>query len=205
MRLARRTLPLPLPLLAVGLLAAGGVTSLAFGATDAAKLVTTQSTTDAKADVRSTLDLTTFSFARGSDGRLRANVTLAAAWDGKDLLSETGLPGSVCVKAWTTSAPPDTTPDYLICTTAEADGTLRGSILKARANKLPERTGGADVTRPSKRSVTLRFSQTALGKPATLYVQAEATRPGCPRGSCIDLAPDAPKTLKLTLRETTAK
>ena len=62
--------------------------------------------------------------------------------------------------------PPDTTPDYLICTTANADGALRGSILKQRANKLPERTGGADVSRPSARTVTLRFSQTAIGKPA---------------------------------------
>jgi hypothetical protein len=51
--------------------------------------------------------------------------------------------------------------------------------------------------------VTLRFSQTAIGKPATLYVAAETTRPGCPRGSCIDLAPDAPKTLTLKLRSTT--
>ena len=107
------------------------------------------------------------------------------------------------MKAWTTTVPPDTTPDYLICTTANADGALRGSILKQRANKLPERTGGADVSRPSTRTVTLRFSQTAIGKPATLYVAAETTRPGCPRGSCIDLAPDAPKTLKLVLRKAT--
>jgi hypothetical protein len=193
-----------LPLVAAGLLAAGGATSLAFGAStsDTAK---TQRTTDAKADVRSPLDLTTFGIGRGADGRLVANVTLAAAWDGKALLSETGLPGSVCVKAWTTTAPPDTTPDYSVCVTAEADGTLRGSILKARPNKLPERTGGADVSRPSKRTVTLRFSQTAIGKPATLYAAAETTRPGCPRGSCIDLAPDAPKTLKLKLREATTK
>ena len=101
------------------------------------------------------------------------------------------------------TAPPDTTPDYLICTTANADGALRGSVLKQRANKLPERTGGADVSRPSARTVTLRFSQTAIGKPATLYAAAESTRPGCPRGSCIDLAPDAPKTLKLVLRKAT--
>ncbi|HWI71782.1 MAG TPA: hypothetical protein VNT55_07490 [Baekduia sp.] len=161
-----------------------------------------QVVTDAKGDVNG-LDLTRFALARGADGRLRASLTLAAAWEGKDLLTETGPPGSLCVKAWTTAAPPDVTPDYLICVTGQADGTLRGSILKTRANKLPERTGAASLSRPSERTVTLRFSQTAIGKPATLYAAAETTRPGCPRGSCIDLAPDAPKTLTLKLRSTT--
>jgi hypothetical protein len=171
----------------------------------------TQAATDPKGDVRSPLDLTRVAISRAADGRLRASLTAAAAWTGSDLLSDAGTggvggvggPGSLCLKAWTTTAPPDTTPDYLICTTANADGALRGSILKQRANKLPERTGGADVSRPSTRTVTMRFSQTAIGKPATLYVAAETVRPGCPRGSCIDLAPDAPKTLKLVLRKAT--
>jgi hypothetical protein len=165
----------------------------------------TEAATDARGDVRSPLDLTRVAVSRAADGRLRASLTVASAWSGTDLLSESGVggPGSLCLKAWTTVAPPDTTPDYLICTTANADGALRGSILKQRANKLPERIGGADVSRPSARTVTLRFSQTAIGKPATLYAAAETTRPGCPRGSCIDLAPDAPKTLKLVLRKTT--
>jgi hypothetical protein len=169
----------------------------------AASAPDTQAATDPKADVRSPLDLTRVAISRAADGRLRASLTVAAAWTGSDLLSDsgTGGPGSLCLKAWTTTAPPDTTPDYLICTTANADGALRGSILKQRANKLPERTGGADVSRPTARTVTLRFSQTAIGKPATLYVAGEAVRPGCPRGSCIDLAPDAPKTLKLVLRK----
>jgi hypothetical protein len=154
---------------------------------------------DPKGDVASTLDLTRVSLTRGSDGRLRASVTLAAEWDGKALLAETGPPGSVCLKAWTTTAPPDTTPDYLVCVTADAKGVLRGSVLHERANKLPERVAAADVSRPSGRTVTLRFSQSALGSPAKLYVAAESTRPGCPRASCIDTAPDAPKTLTFTL------
>lgn len=177
--------------------------SLGSTVTPAATAPDTQAATDPKGDVRSPLDLTRVALSRAADGRLRASLTVAAAWTGSDLQSAAGPPGSLCLKAWTTSMPPDTTPDYLICTTANADGALRGSILKQRANKLPERTGGADVSRPSTRTVTLRFSQTAIGKPATLYVAAESTRPGCPRGSCIDLAPDAPKTLKLVLRKAT--
>ncbi|MCW2993147.1 MAG: hypothetical protein JWQ18_642 [Conexibacter sp.] len=186
----------------LGLLGAGGaaaVTAIAL----AADTATSQTATDPKGDVRSPLDLTRISVARGFDGRLRASLTVAAAWKDADLLSETGPPGSLCLKAWTTTAPPDTTPDYLICATADADGNLRGSVLKQRANKLPERTSSAEVSRPTTRTVTLRFSQTAIGKPATLYVAGETTRAGCPRGSCIDLAPDAPKTLKLTLRKAT--
>jgi hypothetical protein len=180
---------------ALGVLALGG-------AATAATAPKPQAATDAKGDVKSALDLTRVSIARSDDGRLRASITLAAAWEGKALLADSGRPGSLCLKAWTTTAPPDTTPDYLVCATADDQGELRGSILKARANKLPERTGGADVSRPSARTVTLRFSQTAIGRPKTLYVAAEATRPGCTRGSCIDLAPDAPGTLTLKLQET---
>lgn len=158
--------------------------------------------TDAKGDVRSTLDLTRVSVGRGADGRLRASMTLAGEWDGSALLAASGPPGSVCLKLWITSAAPDFPPDMLVCTTADKDGTLRGSVLKERANKLPERIAGALVSRPSARTVTLRFSQTAIGRPAKLTVAAETTRPGCPRASCIDTAPDAPKTLELVLRKT---
>jgi len=181
-----------------GLTLAGALSAAALAAMPAPQVAT-----DVKGDVASgSLDLTRLAVARSADGRLRASITLAAAWDASDLLADSGPPGSLCLKAWTTTAPPDTTPDYLICATADKDGALRGSILQERANKLPARTGGADATRPSDRTVTLRFSQTAIGKPATLYVAAEATRPGCTRGSCVDLAPDAPKALTLKLRST---
>jgi hypothetical protein len=157
--------------------------------------------TDAKGDVHSALDLTRVSVARGADGRLRASLTLAAAWGGDALLASSGPPGSVCLKLWVTSAAPDFPPDLLVCATADKDGQLRGSVLKERANKLPERIAGAEVSRPSARTATLRFSQTAIGRPAKLTVAAETTRPGCPRASCIDTAPDAPKTLELVLRK----
>ncbi|HEY4279720.1 MAG TPA: hypothetical protein VGM91_15955, partial [Conexibacter sp.] len=163
---------------------------------------------DPKGDVTGTgaLDLTRVALERSSDGRLRASLTLATAWDGKALLAEKGPPtppGSICVKAWTVSVPPDTVPDYLVCVTADADGDLRGSVLHERANKLPERVASADVSRSSTRSVTVRFSQSAIGSPAKLLIGAEATRPGCARTSCIDTAPDAPATLAFTLKAAT--
>jgi hypothetical protein len=160
---------------------------------------------DPKGDVTGTgaLDLTRVALERSSDGRLRASLTLATAWDGKALLADKGPPGSACLKVWTVSVPPDTVPDYLVCVTADADGDLRGSVLHERANKLPERVASADVSRSSTRSVTLRFSQSAIGSPAKLAIAAEATRPGCPRTSCIDTAPDAPATLAFTLKAAT--
>jgi hypothetical protein len=178
---------------------AGGAAAWAAGSTATPRA---QVVTDAKGDVGDgDLDLTRVSLKRTSDGRLQASLTLAADWTPRDLLASSGPPGSLCLKAWTTTAPPDTTPDWLICVTADRSGALRGSILRQRPNKLPARTGGADVTQPSDRTVTLRFAQASIGAPATLYVAAEATRPGCTRGSCTDLAPDAPRYLTFKLRE----
>lgn len=158
---------------------------------------------DAAGDVSGPLDLRQFVLARGTDGRLRVSLTLAGTWDGGDLLSDSGPPGSLCLKLWTTvPANLDATPEYLVCVTADGDGDLRGSILKERPNQLPARTGAATLTRPSQRTVTLRFSQTAIGRPATLEAQAETTRPGCTRGSCIDRSPEQGAALVLKLGKT---
>jgi hypothetical protein len=187
----------PTVLTPLTLLGALAVLATTAGAAAAPKPV---ASSDPKGDVRSPLDLTRVSLARSSDGRLRASLTLAGEWDADQLRASSGPPGSVCLKLWTTSAAPDMPPDVLVCTTADKDGNLRGSVLKERANKLPVRVAGADVSRPTGRTVTLRFSQTAIGRPAKLTFAAETTRAGCPRVSCIDTAPDAPKTLELLLR-----
>lgn len=159
---------------------------------------------DPRGDVRSPLDLTRVQFGLGSDGRLRASITLAAAFNGDDLVAKTGPPGSICLKAWTAADPPDAPPDYLVCVTADAEGELRGSVLRERPNQLPERVASAVVTRPSRRTVLLRFSQSALGRPDSISIAAESTRAGCARGSCIDTAPDAPNILELKLRDPAA-
>jgi hypothetical protein len=188
---------------AVGLLLLVAVGALASAALAAAPKPIT--VIDPKGDVNGALDLRQVVLARGTDGRLRASLTLAESWDADALLADSGPPGSVCLKVWTAATPPDQTPDYLVCVTADADGDLRGSVLKERPNQLPQRVGAATVTKPSERTVTVRFSQTAIGKPETVRVQAETTRAGCPRGTCIDLAPDAPKYMTLKLRESDAK
>jgi hypothetical protein len=156
--------------------------------------------TDAPRDVASTLDLTRVSVARGSDGRLRATITLAQAFEPADLRASSGPPGSVCLKVWAATVPPDQAPDHLVCATVDAKGRLRGSVLRERANRLPERVAPADVSRPSSRSLRLRFAQSAVGRPAKPRVAAETTKPGCAAVTCVDTAPDAPKTLTLRLR-----
>lgn len=174
---------------------AGG--ALAGAATSAPKPV---SATDARGDVEGALDLRKVVVARGSDGRLRADLTLAAAFKPRDLRASSGPPGSLCLKVWAATVPPLQTPDFLVCATVDRKGALRGSVLHERPNRLPERVAAADVSRPSSRTVRLRFAQSAILRPAAPRFAAEATAPGCDAVACVDTAPDAPDTLRLTLR-----
>lgn len=154
--------------------------------------------TDAKADAHSgLLDIVGVRFGRGSDGRLRGIVTMADAWDSTALLAtKGGNPGSVCLRIYTKADPSAAAPDFLVCATVAADGsTLSGQVLTEKAGALPQPTSATvAVSRPTTRSITLRFSKTSIGNPATIHFVAEATRPNCPRVSCTDRAPDAPKT-----------
>jgi hypothetical protein len=158
--------------------------------------------TDARGDVDGALDLTRVIVARGSDGRLRVDLTLAEAFRPRDLRATSGggVPGSLCTKVWASTVPPDQAPDFLVCATVDPKGKLRGSVLRERPNRLPERVAAADVSRPSSRTLRLRFAQSAILRPAAPRFQGEATAPGCDAVACVDTAPDAPKTLRLRLR-----
>jgi hypothetical protein len=186
----------------LGFVVAVGVASSAWAATATAPAPSAAS--DPKGDTKGALDITRVGVARGQDGRVRFGITLAKAWAAGDLLAGEGSPGSLCVKAWTTSVPPDTTPDFLVCVTADAQSVLRGIVLRERPNQLPVRVGPATVSRPSRRTVTVRFAQSLIDRPAVLHVAGEATAPGCVRRSCSDTAPDAPETLDLRLHAPTA-
>jgi hypothetical protein len=159
---------------------------------------------DARGDARTGVpDLVRVRMDRASDGRVRAILSLAEEFVGKDLLADkdsSGPPGSLCLRLWTAAKPGLAPPDYLVCLTADADGRLRASVTQERPNDTPVRVGAATVSRPSTRAVTLRFSQSAIRRPKAVTFAAESTRPGCARTSCVDTAPDAPKTARLTLR-----
>ncbi|MGI8593019.1 MAG: hypothetical protein ACR2ML_01375, partial [Solirubrobacteraceae bacterium] len=53
-------------------------------------------------DVSSTLDLAATMLSQSESGRMRATVTSWEGWTPGDLVAESGPPGSVCVKLWTT-------------------------------------------------------------------------------------------------------
>jgi hypothetical protein len=186
-------------------LAASGLAALAIAA--AAPAADTPSPTvvkDATDAGGGATDLTRVQLGLTSDHRLRAALTSATAWVAKDLLAKEGPPGSLCLRLWTVTKPGAVPPDYLVCITARQDGeTTRGTVFKTKAGQALTRVGGAIVGRTSERTVTLRFSQTMIGRPATIRFAAEATKPGCARVSCIDTAPEAPKTATFKVREST--
>jgi hypothetical protein len=158
---------------------------------------------DAKDAVAGAPDLTRVQLGLASDRRVRFAVTLAAPWQPKDLMAASGPPGSLCVRLWTVTKPGTTPPDYLVCATARADGeTMRGTVFKTQPGAQLTKAGPAIVGRTSDRTMTLRFSQTVVGRPKTIDFIAEATKPGCTRVSCVDTTPEAPKTATFKLRGT---
>ncbi len=137
----------------------------------------------------------------GSDGRLRAVVTLAKALDPKSLRAKSGPPGSVCLRLWTLTAPGTVPPDFLVCVTADKDGKLRATISGERVNAQPRRIGSAALSRKSSRTLVLKFARSRVGNPKeTIRFAVESTKPGCTRVSCVDTLPNAPATATLKLR-----
>ncbi|WP_372790504.1 hypothetical protein [Paraconexibacter sp.] len=163
---------------------------------------------DSRTDAASkAIDLMRVQLGRASDGRLRAAVTATESWAPKDLVaSKGGPPGSICLRLYTGGSKVEgVVPDYLVCITATKSGKkLRGSVLRERTNDFPERVTGAKVTRSSKRTVVVKFSQSSIGKPATVRFSAESTRAGCTRTSCVDAAPNLPTVGTVKLREPSA-
>ena len=143
---------------------------------------------DPKGDVTGALDLQRASLNLGSDGRLRAVITLVGKASPSAMLAETGPPGSVCVKIWTDEDAAATRADRLVCVTARSEDELRASVLSQTGPGLPERVGSASV-RVTK-SGAASSCGCRNGRPALIRFAVESTRPGCTRVSCIDHAPD---------------
>lgn len=186
-------------------LAAGCAAALALtAAAPAAQAPSPTVVKDAKDAGEGAPDLTRVQLGLTTDRRLRAALTLATGWVAKNLIASEGPPGSLCLRLWTVTKPGGAPPDFLVCVTPRQDEeTTRGSVFKTQPGQQLTRVAGAIVGRTSDRTVTLRFSQTAVGKPATIRFAAEATKPGCARVSCVDTAPEAPKTATFRVRATT--
>jgi hypothetical protein len=195
------------PALGAAALACAAGVPVAPAAAQAGEPVVVRDGRDARSGVA---DLTRVQLGRASDGRLRGALTLAAAWRAADLLPARGAeqpapPGSLCLRLWTVSPTRATAADFLACVTADARGErLRGSVLREGEDGMLTRVASATVARTSRRTVTLRFAQSAVGRPARIRFAGETTRPGCVRTSCVDTAPDAPRTATLVLRPRSA-
>ena len=163
---------------------------------------------DSASDGRGKLDIVRVALGPRSDGNLRGEITMEKSWTTADLRAGSGPSGSICMQLYTDRVAGDDPPDYLVCATPGPDGeALRGRVLRDRSNGLPRQVGAATVTRPTGRTVYLRFAQTAIDRPATIRFAGEAvTRAAkCPRPlGCRDTAPDAPGTRNLTLRSPSA-
>jgi hypothetical protein len=160
---------------------------------------------DRRGDVRGALDVVRVALERGVDGRLRGEVTMADDWATAALRTPSGPQGSICLQLYTSREAGADPPDYLVCATPPAAGDgLVGRVLRDRANGRPRAVAGATLTRPTPRTIFLRFSQTSIDRPASLSFASEAvTRAArCPKPlGCRDTAPDAPGTARLTLRD----
>jgi hypothetical protein len=161
---------------------------------------------DSATDGRGALDIVRVAMSRGVDGRLRGEVTMEKPWTTNDLHTAAGPPGSICITLWTKRSAGSDPADWLVCVTPEREGDLlRGRVLRDRANGLPRQVAAATVTRPTSRTVYLRFAQSAIDRPASVRFAAEAVTRAtrCPKPlGCRDTAPDAPTTGNLTLRST---
>jgi hypothetical protein len=195
----RRIPPLGLlgAILAAGALAAGGIAG-------AQEPQFTVSVDERSGDVRGPLDVVRVALGPTGESRLRGEITTEEAWDTEDLRNAAGPPGSVCLRLFTRRAADAEPPDYLVCATPAATGDgLVGRVLRDRANGLPRTVGEAMITRPTTRSIFLRFARKAIGNPRRVRFAAETVTRGSGCGAlrgCVDTAPDAPSTARLRLQ-----
>ena len=161
---------------------------------------------DSARDGRGKLDVVRVALGPRADGRLRGEITMEKAWTTDALRVRSGPTGTVCLQLYTRRVPGDDPPDFLVCASPSTSGDeLRGRVLRDRSNGLPRQVGAATVTRPTARTVYLRFDQVAIDRPASVRFAGEAvTRAAkCPKPlGCRDTAPDAPGTRNLTLHTT---
>ena len=157
---------------------------------------------DRKGDVRGPLDIVRVAMSKRPDGSLRGELTMRRAWEDRDVEG-----GSLCLRLYVKTDPESQVPEYLVCVTHAADGTLAGRVLRNRANGLARTVGGAFVTRPTARTVHFGFDPGLIRNPAQLRFSGESVWRGarCPAATgCRDLAPDAPDARKFRLRRQSA-
>ncbi len=161
-------------------------------------------------DVDGGLDLVRAALAVGADGRLRAELTMSAAWTAVSLRgSGEGPPASACMRLYTKRDPTADVPDYLVCAFPSATGEkgYTARVMRERRNAPPKKVAAATPSRPTTRTLYLRFRPKAIGDPARVRFAAETTVPAPQCSSsqgCRDIVPNGSKTVVLRLRPTSS-
>jgi len=158
---------------------------------------------DRKRDVRGPLDVVRVAMSKRLDGSLRGELTMRRAWEDADLGD-----GSLCIRLYVKTDPESQVPEYLVCaTTGKAGAAFAGKVLRNSATGLPRTVAEAVVTRPTARTIYLRFDPSSIRSPTRLRFAGESVwrGPRCPRTTgCTDLAPDAPDARDFRLRRDSA-
>lgn len=157
---------------------------------------------DAANDVSGPLDLQRITLHHLSDGHLRAVVTFVGTVSAGTLLAASGPPGAVCLRVWTDPGadPRAMRPDRLVCVTARSADELRAGVYQLRGQRLRRIATPQARTNRSGRSLVIRITQSSLGRPDSIRIAVESTRPGCERVTCIDTAPEGGRARRFRLR-----
>ena len=167
-------------------------------------------TRDDASDVDGGLDLVRVALASGADGRLRAELTMSAAWTAASLRgSGSGPPASACLRIFTRRDPTADVADYLVCAfpSASDDAGYTARVMRERRNAPPKKLAKATASRPTTRTMYLRFDPEDIKDPALVRFAGEVTVPApqcSPSLGCRDLVPDGSKTVVLRLRRTSS-
>ena len=121
----------------------------------------------------------------------------------KVLVAKNGAPGTLCVRLWTKTTPGAREPDYLVCGTTRTNSeTMRDTVFETQPGSDSSRSARHRRAHGAIAAMTLRFlgQNSRSGARETIDFIAEAADAGCTRVSCVDTAPEAPKTATFELR-----
>jgi hypothetical protein len=161
-------------------------------------------------DVDGGLDLVRVALAVGADGRLRAELTMSAAWTAASMRgSGEGPPASACLRIFTKRDPTADVADYLVCAfpSATDDAGYSARVMREQRNGPPRKVARAAASRPTTRTIYVRFKPRDINDPAKLRFAGEVTVPApqcSPSLGCRDVAPEGSKTVVLRLRPTSS-
>ena len=135
---------------------------------------------DSASDGRGKLDIVRVALARATTAACAARSRWRRRGRPPTCATAAGPSGSICLQLYTKRAPgedPRRLPRLRDARRRSGD-ELRGRVLRDRANGLPRQVGAATVTRPTARTVYLRFAQSAIERPASVRFAGEAVTRG---------------------------